>query len=310
MPTSNWKGSTYKAGIYYDIENLEDSIGNQFVVGANTVSIFAFVDWDYRNYFVQDMLGHSFMLGTPGTSSRQMIRVLPEQCPFLLDNNNAADLFGSLYAASCELVKSVTWRNNTAPNDWPKYTKAVYKVTFASVLYPVLGEDQITSEKDRYTIFTPRGESKEEKIPGGGYKFADGTARVVQEVGTLTGRLVKLECKWLDVPEIPYSNLLLYSNKVNDDVLTLDGVDYVAETVLFENWAALPRMSPLGKKTYDLTYNFLIRSDGRSWNKFWNTTAAKAGFADPYTVITSDGTTGGTKPYITGPIQKIFQFAP
>lgn len=309
MPSSNWQASPYKVGVTYTIENLEDSIGNQFAVGANTASVYCFVPWAYRNYFVQDMLGRSFMIGSGST--RSMVRILPELCPFVLDGST---MLASLYAASCELVKSVTWTGDGPYNSWPVYTTAVYKVTFASVLYPVKDEASITSEKQRYTIFTPRGESVEEKVPGGGYRFVDDAVsanrRAVQEVGTKTGRLVRLECKWLDVPEIPYANLLTYSNKVNDAILNLDGVDYAAETVMFETWEASPRMSPLGQKTYDITYHFLIRSDGRSWNKYWSAAKAKSGAADPYVKISSDGTSTGKFPYTPDAIQKVFQFAP
>jgi hypothetical protein len=187
---------------------------------------------------------------------------------------------------------------------WPTYQIESFQATYAIPLYAVLEDDEVTYEHERFCIWRSKITAQNEKIPGGGFQFVSATAseRVkVSEVGVKTGRRMDLTCKWLDVPFFDYEFYKTLANTINSAAVTWNGVTYDAETVLLTGIDHEPRVNGVGLRTNDITFSFSVVSDGRTWNKFW-----KSGSAG-YVEISSDGTSGGTKPFTTADLNTLWK---
>ena len=291
-PQTGTTSPSKKTPIEYKIEILENSIKEEYGPNTNGTTVLCTVADDDALEFVRQMLGYATRVGS------QLDRVLPEKCGW----NDTQ------YAVRCELVKCLTWVDNDETlNNWPGYNEVVYAVTFAAPLYQVLEDDEVTHEHERFVVWKRRGVSQNEKIPGGGFLYVDDVTAAnrtpVPEVGVKTGRQVMLQAKWLDVPYVNYAKLSSLANKVNDAAVTWDGVTYDAETVLFDSWDEDKRVNSDGLITVDLTFNFAVRQDGRTWNKFW-----KNG-TDGYVEVSDDGTSSGVKPFASADLNGLFSFS-
>jgi hypothetical protein len=179
---------------------------------------------------------------------------------------------------------------------WPQFDIAKYRATFVVPLYTIMSDDERDSERERFCVWRRKTTAQNEKIPGGGFYWVDAVAAnrtPVPEVGVRVGRQTELTCKWLDVPQVDHETLTSYCNKVNDSAFEMDGTVYPTESVLLTGYDAEPKINGNRDKSYDITFTFAVRSDGRTWNKFW-----KSG-ASGYVEISSDGTTGGDKVFET-----------
>lgn len=270
-------------GVWYD---LEDACSQTTV--SHTVTLV--VDSADAEQFVYETMGWAELQGS------QLRRVLPEKSGF----------DARMYAVDMQSVM----RNPPDPptnnsEGWPDYDLQAYRVTYAIPLYAVLEDDEITYEHERFCVWRKRVTAQNEQIPGGGFRFVSGTAAdrtPLNQVGVRTGRQLELTCKWLDVPRFDYAKISAYCNKVNASAITLDGTTYDPETVLFVGADEEPRVNASGQRTRDINLTFSVKTDGRSWNKFW-----KNG-TDTYVEVSSDGTSGGSKPFSTADLNQIWTF--
>ena len=290
-----------KTGIEYAIGILEGDMKQEYTPNSSSVSALCTCSYEDSDLFLAEMLGYSKKVGT------ELQRVLPEKSGW--DNPALTDEIH--YALDARLVKSLKWIENDTFTGWPVYAEMVYLVTFGAPLYEVLEDDEaalLGGEQNRFVVWTKRGAAQNEKIPGGAYWIpAAGAigAKKLNEVGVRTGRTLSLTAKWLDVPYVNYTTLSGLANKVNASAITFDDTEYAAETVLFENWSEDKRVNAFGGRVVDLTFNFTVRIDGRTWNKVWT------GYDSPYEYLAptnkADGT--GTKLFATADLTDCFSFS-
>lgn len=249
--------------------------------------------------FVYEMLGYGEVLNI-GTPTAKLHRVLPEPCG--RDSRAYCVKLESVMHAPDALTAGATTVNSV---DWPTYQIESFRATYAIPLYDVLEDEDVTYEHERFCIWRSKITAQNEKIPGGGFQWVSGTAAdrtKVPEVGVKTGRSMEMTCKWLDVPFVYYDIFSTLANCVNASDVTWNGITFTTETVLLTGVDAEPRINVTGNRTYDITFSFAVRTDGRTWNKFWKTGSAG------YVEISSDGTTGGTKPFQTADLNLLWTF--
>lgn len=296
MPFTGTTTPDLKNVVEFNIYIGDTNIQEEFNTTTNGSVFLCEVAYEDSGAFLRDMLGYAEVVG----SSLQ--RVLPERS--LWDDDQ--------YAVAANLVKSITWEDNEEgvaagyadPEEgWPRFNRSVYAVTFAAPLYRVREDDEVDAEYERFVVWREKGVVQNEKIPGGGFKFVTANKEPLYEVAVKVGRTLQLTAKWLDVPEIDVERLTGYCNKVNNDTLEWNGRTYAADTVLFDSFDVEPRNNSFGDPTNDVTLNFLVRIDGRTWNHFW------LSGANGYVLVTSDGTLAGDRPFEGANLNAVWEFA-
>jgi len=285
--------TTAASGVGYSVEyDLADSADTTTASLTVTLSC---AD-DDAEQFRADMLGYSEVIG--GT----LFRTLPEMAQW--DGGSGYYCVRLDPVRKTPLVSAGAAQNNGA--GWPKFDIATYRATFAIPLYRVIEDGAVTYEHERFCVWRARTTAQNEKIPGGGFQYIDDVTpanRVkINEVGVKTGRQTDLTCKWLDVRFVDYAKLSALCNKINSSAVTWEGTTYDAETVLFTGFDAEPRINGLGVISFDVTFSFSVKTDGRSWNKFW-----KNG-TDKYVEVSSNGQTSGDRPFATADLNTIWSF--
>lgn len=251
-PTELW--SETQSGIQYQIRAVpESSIQEQWAEGQNQTTAIATVAWDDAPQFLKDMLGTVELQGS------QLTRTLPELCPYTNWH----------YCVDAKLVQSYGQVEDGEPfadpdpayNNWPRFKWANYQLTFRSLLYDILADDEIDKEYQRYVLRDGGYRARNIKIPGGSYVFT-GTTNPVGEVGVKVEGGIQLKMKWLSVPKIPWANIRKCGGKVNANPWpSLDDDPNPAEAVLFESMDYVRRWTAAGQRVYDLTYSFLIKAE-------------------------------------------------
>jgi hypothetical protein len=248
--------------------------------------------------FVYEMLGYSYVIGS------HLFRVLPE--PSGRDGRAYCLKLESALHVPDDLDRTDPANPAVAVNSagWPTYKIEAFRATYGIPLYNVLEDGDVkVGEFERFCVWRTKITAQNEKMPGGGFVWM-GTNVKVSEVGVKTGRMLELTCKWLDVPKLDYGRLKGRCNQINVADVTWNGTTYDAETVLLTGVDSEPRVNAVGYPTFDITFTFAVRTDGRTWNKFWRSGA------DGYVEITSDGTTAGARPFQKTDLNMIWTFLP
>lgn len=262
-------GSTtpeFKSGITYTIGVLPADTKRTVNNLSGTTTYLCTVDYEDQEEWLYEMLGYSWTTRTPTSSSTisNMYRVLPEKNP------------EGMYALDAQLVRNIGHIDNDA-NGWPIYDKAVWQVTFGHPLYDVLEDEEIAYEFNRFVVWKRKSVAQNEKIPGGGFYFQDTPPTAVPDMSVVkVGRYVELQAKWIDVPYVNTTALDLLCNKVNQYELNWNDERYPIETVMLTGYDEEILVNAFKTKTRNLTLNFGIRTDGRTWNKLWRRNAAGA----------------------------------
>lgn len=295
--TGNTSSESKTPGVEYSIGILESDFSETAGPSSCGYTALCTVAWIDVGEWLDQMLGRS-----DATVDGTIHRVLPEFCPHK----------PRAYAMQADLVRVINWQENTV-DGWPKFDQAVYRVTYAVPLYDIKEDGDTTHEHERFCVWRKRVVAANEKIPGGGFKFIDDAPGAVHvrlnEVGVKTGRTLELTCKWLDVPTFDYAKIAAVSNKVNENPITLDGVEYPAETVLFIGADEEPRVNATGQRNRDITFTFAIRIDEevggatRTWNKFW-----KSG-TPGYVEVSDTGLSSGKRPFAAADLNELWTFS-
>jgi hypothetical protein len=265
------------------------AVGHDIQVTAdpNTVgyTVTLTVDGEDATIFEREMLGYTGEDDEPG----KMNRILPEPCGY--DPRAYCVKLESIMHIPDALNAGATAVNGVG---WPTYQLVSYRATYAIPMYNVLENSEIDYEHERFCVWRTKVVAQNEKIPGGGFQFIGATAaeRIkLPEVGVKTGRILQLNCKWLDVPFFDYETLSTYCNAINISPVIWNGNEYPAETVLVTGMDAEPRINAIGERSFDITFDFAVRADGRTWNKFW-----KNGTSG-YVEVSDNGETSGNRPF-------------
>jgi len=281
--TTTTDGTPYS--VTYDLADSVDQTTSSIVVTV-------VVEDDQAASFKRNMLGWSEINGD-GTLDRR----LPEVAKW----GNERKYYCVKLDPVGKTPKITDGQHINNDDGWPEFSVAMYRATFVIPLYTVLSDTDVPGgvgrERHRFCIWTPKLTATNEKIPGGGFKFVDDTLPAnggqisVPEVGVRAGRVIGLQCKWIDVPRFDVVTLSGFMNRINDSDFEMNGELYEVGTVLLTGVAGEQKINSRGHKAYDITFDFAIRADGRNWNKFW-----KSGTAG-YVEISDNGLSTGTKPY-------------
>lgn len=256
-------------------------------------------DAENEELFLWDMLGYSQLDGAT------LHRELPQRSEY---TSGPDKMYAVSYQHAFRTPKNPA---EVGASGWPVWDIAGFNFSFAVPLYKVLSDDEITYEFERYCIWRKKVTAQNEKIPGSTFKFVDDGLSAnsgqlpLNEVGVRTGRILELTCQWIDVPVFDYAVISARANTVNNTTVIWDGSSYPEETVLFVGADEVPRVNALGIATRDINFNFLIRLDGRTWNKFWNKAATGA---DKYTLVTDNGISAGNKPFTSSSLNNLWTF--
>lgn len=299
----------------YFVGDDADAIKEELSPGGNQTVVRCTIRASDRNQFEDEMLGYSYI-----TADKKLARVLPEKCPY---GDTSPDVIPQ-FATRADRILSLRYGKreeftDPALRNWPEFDEIVFGVTFASPLYDIKEDDEISTitqdaeswpnEFERYCVVSHKGAVKNEKIPGGSYKIIDtdvSKRKQLTEAQVRTGITVGLSVKWIEVPRIDITVLKGLQGKINKYAMTIDGVEYAAKTLLFETWGGTPRRNSRGQKMFDIDFSLMARMDGRTWNHFW--TASSTG--TPVIVeVSSDGTSGGDRPYTEVDLRKMVTFS-
>lgn len=263
-----------------------DGFKEKYVPDGSNTTVLALTEFGTRGTFIEDMIGYSTVIGK-GTSSPKLSRAIPEFNPW-----NPAQ-----WAQNCDLVRCFTNPTpDTGRSNWLTFDFAVYQITFAAPLYKIYGDvfvQQLAADGSttpplyyeehlRYCAFRTRPFTKSRMVPGG-YFVIEGTNPPVPLVETSTAleKEVVITMEWLDVPltkELD-KRILEALGKVNLTAFTptKDSDPWIPQTVLFENFEQIPRITPTGSLNYDLRFSFkrkasIVNESGAiapvTWNQY------------------------------------------
>ena len=261
MPITGSTTPEDKDGITYELDVDVGGVSERVGQETSGITVECVVEYEAAEKWKQEMVGYS-----SGTTGTKIHRVLPEKCGW--DDN--------LYCMQLDRTQSIrgaSLSETLGESDWPTFETLRYNATFAAPMYEVLEDDQITDERERFCIWERRLTAENEKIPGGGFKFPSDN-KIVEQVAIKVARVIELRCTWVDTPVAPYSTIKACANRINAAAITLNGIEYDTETVLFKGMDEKRRRNPFAQFTYDLVYTLLIRADGRTWNELWRVDAA------------------------------------
>jgi len=335
-PTTDANGIRYyfkspASGVVSSITGRASSEGQSYSVNVWT-------KFETQRAFLRDMVGYSYFeegdtfTALDGTECKVLHRVQPNRWRW--PNERAGDETAPvpLYCTMCDLVGTIgngvtgddrntqylgkpqPWRGPQIVDGdveeggydykffpWPEY--AEFQTTFSTLMYDVLTDDEmgeslyLGEEWKRNCIFRYRFAAELEKVPGGLFRKVNAAKTPIGETFSRRGAVQTLEIKLLDVPEGTTRGVTACANKVNDDPFIL----WPAETVRFNTAESMPRFNAYGERSYDITLNFSVRLDERTWNQFREVDG-------PIVDITSDGTVAGEKPFPSTDFTSLFQF--
>jgi hypothetical protein len=289
---------TTRSGIYYEVDTL--AYREEWVPANNRTTILVRVDAYDAFQFVTDMVGESYVTGT--TLSRH----LPEQNPF--DPNQWC-------------VKAVQQDQggenedetySDAASGWPFTRWVRYVCTFESLLYKVLTDTEALAaavtggtapELLRYCTRAQSTYAREQQIPGGGFQ-AIGTGDKLMQTGFKTRAFGDVTYVRIRVPcgHFPAA-FKTHRGKINDAafdaVVEGDEYDFAAGELLYVGYDDNNKYWDANEDwVCDVVLKFKYCAGG--WNFFFNNLGTLV-------EVSSDGTSGGTKPYSTADMTDLFE---
>jgi hypothetical protein len=299
--------------VNYQYMELRESGKESYSPGNSTANRCFMVAWDDRAFFLDDLLGYSYLQGTT------IHRVLPDVHPEI-DNFYATDAqvdgMGVLGKAD---NNSISWTNAKVTTN---YKPAVYSVLPDSKISPYSQSPQAGTytELDRYTS-RQYGFSADYLTINGAMKFVTAPNVVLSNPPGRITQAMQLNYTWHQVPakdSYPFQppNIKAIQNclgKVNSVVFDINGGNFPAGTVLFIG-VDPKMMTPLLTNDvfyWEITYNFLVRNNGAGLN------GETAGHQyiyridlGKYDLITNDGTFGGQRIYQTADLNTLWTIDP
>ena len=306
-------------GIDVEIRAIEGSKGlykESWQQNGNTTTIICVVpgDWTIRRRFLKDMLGFTIAHRFPDVEGNAVEPVL---CRYLPERNPVAPWE---FCVSCDLIDAYgNHRQESSLSNWPRYDWLVYACVFQAVPYTILpnptpnalyvggnpetiyGSPVPFDEMTRYVYWKRRWNSREQKIPGGGFKLVGAVPPVsLGEVGFRPSTEIEYQATWYQIPvdSMPSDAIADCVGHVNEAPLTIDNKEYAAETALFKGAEEEKYFTASGDFVCDMKYLFGIREE--TWNFFPSRTGVPV-------LVTSDGTSTGDKLYTTRDFTALFK---
>lgn len=256
--------------------------------GQHSVSGAVLVDGDKAETAIEEILGYTYVAGG------RLRRRLPQTHP----------LKDWLVATRAGPTQNLGFRgpNTVVDGRPPTYEKATIPITFESLTYNLLDDEQIIEPRDeikRFVSVNKRSDAQLLSLPGSSLKYADSRANsrngsaISGSPGVIVSSLDVQMC-WHQIPEaaVPYSTIDATVGKVNNAAfdLQLIGLNMAAETVLLlpPDTSKRYRMAN-GAWAVDVMYTFKVRRSGH--NAFFDHLAGSpAGSAAGYYRASRSGT--------------------
>jgi hypothetical protein len=309
LPHTTQPADGFPDGIPYTISKIR----RQWVPGANQTVAECMVRGDDADAWVECMVGRSYVESFGG--GFRLRRAIPERVPASI---TSAVQF-------CTKVTQIDEGGDPAAADVVPGTRAdtvsrwmvsgwhLYQVAWEALPYIAsVTDDEVDADIDpdeggagelnRYVTRKRQGQGREVGIPGGGFFTVPAGEKIMQN-GFKVVPASTLTYTWHRVPvaNIPRSSIDSCLGKVNlgvfDDPANGTGFAIPAGRVLFVDWDENRFYDANGDFVADLTYHF--RASAVSWNAYPTATGT-------FVEVSSDGTTGGTKPYTAADLTSIF----
>lgn len=288
------------------------------------------VPWNYRTYWVQAMLGDSYVDGVNRVrrslppSHPDYPHMIPTHCECLggvgVPEGNASALL---------FVK----RDNQGSIDDPPWGFARYSVTWSAVSFALRTDTEIDELSDEeaaqgtypFNDTYPPDLLDGRQVQGELWRYVTRQEDFATESLTLSSLsgmqtvetepqpngevpakvfpLREVTYTWHQVPQVPRGNIEACLGKANNcifDVVTTVGGFYDAETLLFVGAKYLRSTTPTGRLTYDIEYKWLYRPNG--WRK-----VLRPGDAFTFVYVTTTGTLAGTFVYDVVEMPRLFR---
>jgi hypothetical protein len=275
---------------------------------GNTTTALVIVDWedsaDFKNYAM------GFTNAIRGASTFE--RFTPLRNPYAPKQ----------YLVACDLVEqymtqdqreemalaspdpySLPWAPDPVYYNWPKGGWACYQLTFSTMPYPILRDEDLPAagsgviqELSRYVRKTFRSIPKERKTPTFGYETCEVTPTIVAEAGFVPIVETEIVYTLFQVPNdlVPLTAISACSGRCNSVVF--DGK--AVETMLFRGLAAPiePYGGPSGELYCDLMYTMSLSPSTNGWNYVPVGTDTGSPPALVYKRVRETGSASGTSP--------------
>jgi hypothetical protein len=287
--------------VYYEVDTF--NYFEQWVPSANRTIINCRVLADDAYRFRTAMVGRTYLEG--GVIKRQ----IPEANPFVTDED------GNFTQWCTRLEQIDQGAENTdghfqdeTRNYWPYTGWVRYRATFEGLPFRVRDNSSAAGfevpELSRYVVRGQQTYAREQQIPGGGFVPVGGDGKLMQ-TGFKTrvyGKVTYTVYRWpvASIPSAWRSLRGLINDALFDDSIQAGpgGYRWEAGELLYEGYDDNEKyFDANGDWVADVVLAFRFCQGG--WNFFLD----KHGTLHE---VTSDGTTGGTKPYSTGDFKTLF----
>jgi hypothetical protein len=289
---------TTRSGLYYEVDTF--AYREQWVPANNRTEVICRVDANEAFDWITDMVGEAYVSGTT------LRRHLPEPNPY--DPNQ--------WCVRVEQVDQGGENDEDTFADpasgWP-FTKWVrYKCTFESLLYKVLSDqeaddaasaDATEAELVRYCTRAQSTYAREQQIPGGGFT-AIGTGDKLMQTGFKTRCFGDVTYVRVRVPcgHFP-TEFKSHRGKINNATFDPpshgDEYNFAAGELLYVGYDDNNKYWDANEDwVCDVVLKFKYCAGG--WNFFFNNLGVLV-------EVSSDGTSGGTKPYSTADMTDLFE---
>ncbi len=308
---------------YIESRETEDA---SLAPNSSSVTRTFFVNWNYRTFFLDDLLGYStYTGGTTAAPLATITRDLPDQHPVYL----------TFYASDASVQGWGQPPSASGPSSSAAFKVAKIKATYRPVDYAVLADNQL----DTITINSNVYPDETERFVTFQYAFQPeylSLNGLMQWVGRSSNKLLgfppgkiigalQMTCVWHNVPADgkvnPYQppnlgNIQSCLGKVNSVPFMPHGQNFPAGTVLFigaDPKMVLPKRSVSVSSAYEweISLVFLIKQFSPA-NSYAALTAGHNWLYDSqqgtgvFDLVTSDGTVSGATIYSATDLNAIF----
>lgn len=294
---------TTRSGFYYEVGALD--YREQWVPAANRTTVTARVDALDAFDWVTDMVGSAYV------SATTLRRHLPEVNPF--DPNQWCTKVEQVDQGGLNEANSLA---DPVGSGWPFTKWCRYRCTFEAMPFNVVTDADAdtlattlstSAELLRYCVRSQSTYAREQQIPGGGFKtIDDGTPAnrlLLMQTGFKTRVYGDVTYTRVRVPvaHLP-AELKSHRGKINstvfDTAVSQGGYDFDPGELLYVGYDDNNRYWDANEDwVCDLVLNFKFCQGG--WNFYYSKTGV-------LTEVSSDGTSGGTKPYTTADLHDLF----
>lgn len=293
---------TTRSGIPYEVD--VPSYRETWVPGANKTVIMARVPTEQAWDWITDMVGQAYI------GSGMLRRDPPEQNPFdpnqyctkieQVDHGDISD------SGTLEIDVDGGTHRTFADIDsgWPVTKWSRYRCTFEGMPFWVKTDDEVDAEApgnerelERYVLRNRKSYMREQELPGGGFKTIEATPVTLFTTGFKFVAYADVTYTWVRVPVTQFMQMsekddwigAINSTTFDTNGSANGGYSWLEGELMYVGYDDSNKYFDANEDwVVDVVYSFRWKKIG--WNFFFK--------ADGSTVeVSTDGTSGGTRPY-------------